>query len=195
MYHKIISDIRYQSRMLFICTNTICRIRSPLKLVNIVLETCQLTWRARQIFHFWQFVSSRVYHRFEWFEFQLKAERSKYVCDFSCWLASTKSISKFNVIKISWLQNNWKWPKHMIKSSGLSSHRTIGVSPLSRVTRHRLSNKYRNSTNPIAINMQRIALTDEKSHFPYCSMWEVVYYEWPVYVTPICVAEPSQLLF
>ena len=38
----------------------------------------------------------------------LKAERLKYFCELSHCLTGTRSIGKFNCIKISWLQSDWK---------------------------------------------------------------------------------------
>ena len=49
---------------------------------------------------------SRVLLRFELFKLQLRAERLKYFCGYSRCLTSTKSIGKFNIMKISWLQND-----------------------------------------------------------------------------------------
>ena len=44
--------------------------------------------------HFEKFVAPRVHHRLELFKFPLKAEISKYFCDFSRCLTSTRSKGK-----------------------------------------------------------------------------------------------------
>ena len=54
--------------------------------------------------HFKKFIVPRIF--IERFKFQLRAERLNYVCDFSRCLTSTRNIGKFNIMKISWLQND-----------------------------------------------------------------------------------------
>ena len=63
-----------------------------------------------------KFVAPRLRHGFESFKFQLKVERSKCFCDFSRCPTSTRSIGKFNFIKILWLQNDGKGSETLIKS-------------------------------------------------------------------------------
>ena len=72
-----------------------------------------------------------------------KAERSKFFVIFLAVLQALRSIGKMNIMKTSWLQNDWKRTKTMIKLWGLSLHRTIrNLLPLSRVIWHQFSNKY-----------------------------------------------------
>ena len=56
----------------------------------------------------------------------IKTKILKYFCDFSHCLTSTRSIGKFNFIRIHGCKMTAKGPKTLIKTGGLYSHGTIG---------------------------------------------------------------------
>ena len=49
-------------------------------------------------------------------QISVKSRKNEVFLKFSRCLASTRSIGKFNFIKIAWLQMTEKWPKKSIKS-------------------------------------------------------------------------------
>ena len=65
------------------------------------IETTEyFTVWASKSSRFWKFVIPRVYHRSEWFKFQLKTERLKHFWDFASCLTRPRSVGKFNFIRI-----------------------------------------------------------------------------------------------
>ena len=146
-----------------------------IKFIKLEQISCfTLLYRVSQKkFPLLKFIALWVLDRFEWFEFQLKAERSKCFLDFSHCFTGAKGIGKFNWIKIKWVS---KWLKNGLKhrsncNDSLNTEQyAIGVSPLGRVIRHQWSNKYWKIFNPTAINVQRISLTHEELLFLYGSV-------------------------
>ena len=125
--------------------------------------------------HFREFIAPRPLHRFASFIFSIKPERFKYFCDFSRCPTCPRSIGKFNCIK--WLQNDGKGPKTLIKSSGISSNRTIGNGNFTSLKCYKTSifKQMRKIFNPMAMNVCRVSLTHMMLHFLHYSVRGVIY--------------------